>query len=830
MKHFYSLLAAVCCTIVLNAAPPGWTYTVPYTITNNTATTAYGYQARVTFDSQTPIGLGQMNAAGNDIRFGKDCAGTTLFNYWLESGINTTTTVAWVKIDTLPANGTVTFYMYFGNSSATAASAIPGVFIGPHSSTDSVASGGAGGVGNSQRGFRFTANEDVLVTAFGKREPTGTTRYVTLFNYATQAIIAQTQVGGPAAQYSYQNISNPLWLTQGTQYVLELFQGSGDGYYFGTSSQIGQHFTYGDMRYCNSCTQNTFPTNVLTNYHYGYPDMWYWTKINLASAPTITIGSSSSITVVGSLPASVCSGDSVSVSMSVTGGQGPYMYSWMPSASAGSPNAASTMVSPTANQTYTCNVVDQCGASGFATVPVVVNPIPAVTASVNTDSVCSGASFVANGAGAATYSWTGGVSDGIPFMPSAGGTYTVTGTDANGCTDTASVMVEVLPLPSVSGSVTSSSVCAGNSVTFTGSGATSYSWDNGVTDGVPYVPSASGSFIVSGMDMYGCMNYDTVAVVVNTLPAVAAMANPSAVCSGNPAVVSASGASSYLWTSLSSTNSTETVSPTVTTSYSVIGTDSITGCTDSASVTVIVNDNPTVTAAGDSICANDCSSYNVVVTGGNPGYSYSWSPATGLSSTTISNPVVCLSVTTCHTIVVTDTNGCIATSSACTGVAPAPTVVLSGPTSVCVNDGNYTLSGTPNGGTYSGPGVTGNSFNPSSAGNGTHQIIYSFIDANGCTGADTMNIDVTPCVNINENAALNGVSVYPNPFNDILQINVQDGSSQIRIMNAVGAVVYDQKVNAGRNEINTASFASGVYFVEVINANGSATIKLVKNN
>ena len=830
MKHLYSLIAAVCCTIVLNAAPPGWTYTVPYTITNNTGTPAYGYQARLTFDSQTPIGLGQMNASGNDIRFGKDCAGTTLFNYWLESGINTTTTVAWVKIDTLPANGTVTFYMYFGNSTATAVSAIPGVFIGPHSSTDSVASGGAGGVGNSQRGFRFTPNEDVLVTAFGKREPTGTIRYVTLFNFATQAIIAQTQVAGPAAQYSYQNISNPLWLAQGTQYVLELFQAAGDGYYFGTSSQIGQHFTYGDMRYCNSCTQNTFPTSTLSNYHYGYPDMWYWTKTNLSSAPTIAQGSSATISAVGSLPASVCFGDSVSISMNVSGGTGPYMYSWTPSASVGSPNAGTTMVSPAANETYTCNVMDQCGATGFATVPVVVNALPVVIATVSTDSVCAGTAFTANGAGAATYVWSGGVTDGVPYTPSATATYTVTGTDANNCSSTDTINVDVLPLPTVTGIASSSSVCMGTNVTLTGNGAATYLWDNSVTDGVPFAPASTTVYTVMGFDLNGCFNYDTVIIVVNPLPAIAATAANSAICSGSGTTISASGASSYSWPALSSTNATENVSPASTTTYVVIGTDSATGCVDSASVTVTVNSNPSVTAASDSICANDCSQYNAIVTGGNPGYAYSWSPTTGLSSTTVSNPTVCLASTLCHTVTVTDTNGCVGTTTACINVYPATTITLSGPSNVCVNDGSYTLTATPSGGTFSGPGVTGNTFSPSAAGNGTHQIVYAFTDANGCLASDTINVDVTPCAGINENNALNGVSVYPNPFTDLLQINIQDGTSQIRIMNAVGAVVYDQKVNSGRTEINTASFATGVYLVEVTNSNGTATIKLVKNN
>lgn len=100
--------------------------------------------------------------------------------------------------------------MFYNNPGAPVVSAVNGTFFGPNSSTDSVASGGAGGATNSQRGFRFSPNETILVTDFGKREPNGTQRYVTIFNFTTQAIVAQTQVTGPAAQYSYRVLQIPF--------------------------------------------------------------------------------------------------------------------------------------------------------------------------------------------------------------------------------------------------------------------------------------------------------------------------------------------------------------------------------------------------------------------------------------------------------------------------------------------------------------------------------------------------------------------------------------------------------------------------------------------
>lgn len=676
MKKIYSILIGSFITAVAVAQPVGWSYVQPLQAQNNTASLVTNYQLQFTVNTQTPIGAGQMNANGDDIRFGKDCAGTTLFNFWIESGINTASTVIWVKIDSLPASGTMQFYMFYGNASATSASAVMGTFIGPHSSTDSVASGGAGGVANSQRGFRFAPNEDVLMTHVGKREPTGTTRTVTLFNFTTQAIITQQTVGGPAAQYSYNPLTTPVWLITGTQYTLQLFQGAGDGYYFGTSSQIGQHLTYYDMRYCNSCTQNTFPTNTLTNYQYGYPDMWYFTKQTIAVAPTVTPGSLGSGTLITSTSGStaVCPGDSAMVSIAASGGTGTYSYSWLPTTGMANPNAATTMVLPPASGMYYCIVTDQCGNSNFDSLYVTINTPPTVSASVSTDSVCIGGSFIPSGSGAVSYSWSGGLTDGVAFTPTVTDNYTVTGTDGNGCTNIAIAAVEVLNLPSVVANVSANPVCTGDSVVFMGGGAATYTWDNGVTDNMPYLPSGNMTYHVTGTDMYGCMNMDSVTVTIN----------------------------------------------------------------------------------------------------------------------------------------------------------PLPSVVLSGPSMACDLDAAFTLSGTPAGGTFSGPGVTGNQFDPSVATAGTHTLMYSYTDSAGCTGTDSISVTVDLCLSI-ASAETNPVQVMPNPFSEQLIIGLKN-SGHVRIYNNLGQIVFEQEMNAGRNEINTAHFSTGVYSLEVQGTEGTEIIRIVKGN
>jgi hypothetical protein len=799
------------------AQPVGWTYVMPITITNNTATQVVNYQAQLSINTQALIGASQMQSAGQDMRFGKECSGTTLFNYWIESGINTTNTVVWVKLDTLPASGSRTFYMYFGNSSAAAVSAVPGTFFGPHSSTDSVSTGGAGGVGNSQRGFRFAPNEDILVTHFGKREPTGTTRYVTLFNFTTQAVITQQQVSGAAAQYNYGSLSNPIWLTSGTQYVLELFQGAGDGYYFGTSSQIGQHLTYYDMRYCNSCTQNTFPTSILNNYQYGYPDLWYFTKNSVTQPPTISYGSSLTLTTTSS--GAVCAGDSASISAVASGGTPGYTYSWSPATGLSSTTISNPNASPVVTTIYTCNVTDQCGAVMTSFVTVDINQLPTVTATASTDSVCTGGQVTLNGGGAISYSWSGSVSDGVAFTPVSTDTYTVTGTDSSGCTNTATQLVEVLSLPTVVANSTAIAVCDGQNVTFTGSGANSYSWSGSVVDGVPFTPTSTDSYTVTGTDLYGCVNTDSIDVTVNANPVVTGSSTTAAVCFGDSVILTGSGALTYVWDN--SVTDGVAFAPSATMNYVVMGTDS-NGCSGSDTLTVTVNQLPNliVTATNDSLCPGDSTTMNI-----SGATNYIWNP-----SVTVGQPFVPVATTT-YSVTGTDSLGCSSSATQTIHVFDPTNVSVISPANVCVNDGAYSLTGTPSGGAFSGPGVTGSSFNPTTAGVGTHTITYTFTDANGCTYSNTSQTTVGPCVGIATTESVSGMNVYPNPTQDIFYLETNlTGITAAVVTNSLGQVVLSKQISGNRTEFDLAAFDNGIYILTINTASGSHQVKIVKSN
>ena len=123
----------------------------------------------------------------------------------------------------------------------------------------------------------------------------------------------------------------------------------------------------------------------------------------------------------------------------------------------------------------------------------------------------------------------------------------------------------------------------------------------------------------------------------------------------------------------------------------------------------------------------------------------------------------------------TDANGCSAADTTSITVNPLPVVNTGSYGPVCIDASPVSLSGTPSGGTWSGTGVTGSTFNVQTAGVGSHQLIYNYTDANGCSAADTTSITVNVCLDDDfctytqgyfgspKGKACDGDSLYLNP-------------------------------------------------------------------
>jgi gliding motility-associated-like protein len=228
-----------------------------------------------------------------------------------------------------------------------------------------------------------------------------------------------------------------------------------------------------------------------------------------------------------------------------------------------------------------------------------------------------------------------------------------------------------------------------------------------------------------------------------------------------PITINAS--TSYLWTASqpvtipnASTSLTPAVSgiPNGTTTFTLTATVSYGGvsCEYPASADFVNTCCTAVADAGDNV--SFCSGSSAQL--GSPtvdGMTYSWSPSTGLSSTTVAQPTVTLtnagpaSQNFTYTLTVTNVadGGCTATDEVVVTVNPIPVVSAGSYGPVCITNESIQLSGSPTGGTFSGIGVTGNEFNPSV---GTQVITYSYTDANGCSANSTTTIVVNNLPNV----------------------------------------------------------------------------------
>ena len=161
---------------------------------------------------------------------------------------------------------------------------------------------------------------------------------------------------------------------------------------------------------------------------------------------------------------------------------------------------------------------------------ITVHPTPNINAGTD-QALCLGETSTLTASGGNTYTWDNGVINGTPFSPTTTTNYTVTGTSIDGCVNTDQVQVVINPIPTVfaGNDVT---ICPGASIILTGSGADTYTWSNGVMDGVAFVPSGNiSTYTVVGTTSAGCENTDDVLVQFNPINPVTFTPNITLGCS-----------------------------------------------------------------------------------------------------------------------------------------------------------------------------------------------------------------------------------------------------------------------------------------------------------
>lgn len=182
----------------------------------------------------------------------------------------------------------------------------------------------------------------------------------------------------------------------------------------------------------------------------------------------------------------------------------------------------------------------------------------------------------------------------------------------------------------------------------------------------------------------------------------------------------------------------------------------------------------------------------------------------------------------------TDSAGNSSTCSFTITVNPLPVITVSAAASVvCVDDAPVALTATPAGGSWSGPGVTGSSFNPNAAGTGAQSLTYTYTDTStGCTNTGSLTIDVNACTGITETAGIAGMQVFPNPTSGDLQINFARTFAKIEIIitQVNGQRVRDEQFSqTGNVHLSVGDLASGIYFMTVKAGDATQTLKLIRN-
>jgi len=409
---------------------------------------------------------------------------------------------------------------------------------------------------------------------------------------------------------------------------------------------------------------------------------------------TVTITQPTQLQILISSTPAACSQANGTATATPQGGVGPYDFVWTDQASTvlqtANNVAGANTLSGLAQGTYNVVVTDANGC--LSNVSIIVQGAPGnVTSSMaSTPETCAGdcdgtaTVTVSGGTGPYTYSWSANAAN--QTTPTASnlcpGTYTVTYTDANLCSDTAQVTIVGPPAVTALASAAPTTICIGQSSTLncaagggSGSGYT-YAWTpvgTGNVQSPSVTPATTTTYAVVVTDGNGCSSPPSQVTVTVSQPLTAALiANPSPICQGANATLTATpgggngGPYTYTWLPAGTAGNTATavITPTVTTTYTVTVDDGCTTPVATATVTVVVNPNPVPSFVGSPVsgCAPLCVSFT---TPNNPTWvTCGWLYGDGGNGTGNCNPTYCYNTPGTYdvTLTVIDANGCTGTT------------------------------------------------------------------------------------------------------------------------------------------------------------------------
>ena len=471
----------------------------------------------------------------------------------------------------------------------------------------------------------------------------------------------------------------------------------------------------------------------------------------------------------------------------------------------------------------TYSYTDGNSCSNTTTQTVVVNTLPTVAISNLQSAYCVSVTNVPLTGIPAGGTFSGIGVSGNTFDPSTAGqgshTITYTYSDGNGCSNSVTQTVAVNPLPSLSITGLAPSYCIDAAAVNIGGLPVGGTLSGAGISGNTFTPALAGAgtfnITYSYADGNGCSNTTTQGVVVNALPVVAFSGLNSSYCIGNVTaqpLVGAPAGGTFTGQGVSGTNFTP--------STAGVGTHVITysytdgnSCSNSVSQTVTVFDFPQV--AITNLAAQYCIAAGVQTLSGLPsGGTFSGTGITGNSFDPAAAGVGVYDIT--YTF--SDINGCTGTTTQQVQVYAQPTVSITGlANTYCSNDASVTFTGTPSGGTFSGPGVSGNTFFPAISGPGTHTITYAYSDGNGCGNTATQTVVVNPAPSPVISGLASSYCVSANP----VTLNVTPAGGTFSGPGVSGTTFNPGAAGAGVHTIT--------YSVTTGGCTGTASIQVVVN-
>ncbi|MCK9498273.1 MAG: T9SS type A sorting domain-containing protein [Bacteroidales bacterium] len=510
---------------------------------------------------------------------------------------------------------------------------------------------------------------------------------------------------------------------------------------------------------------------------------------------------------------SICNGGSTILSVNAVANNGETLYyQWRKNGTAIETATSSTLTVYTVGEYY-CSLI--AGSASLETEHAIIdiaNPIANLDSEIT---VCPGESTILNPGDFASYLWSDNSTE-ASLTVSTTGAYGVTVTDEFGCTADASTQVIFAVMPEEF-SFKDTTICYGVAHALEGplNNNYSYLWNTGSTN-YSITFEEAGTYSLTVTNEYGCTRTNSANIDFEyTVDAKISDAYEVHSCSNEPNVKLGpiSGGSIWLWSNGSTARTNRVTQPGI---YSVIATDTITGCIGVDTVEVFIHQIPELDLGGDKAY---CADQSLTLSVQEDDCEYIWN--TGDTSQSID-----IEESGFYSVIVTDDFGCWSKDSLNIEIYPMPRVNLGedfemyeNQTAILTTEfGNisYVWSLGPE---YTEHFVTLSSENLNF---GPNVISVTAITVNGCEDSDQVTVTLLEGVNINtENAEM--FYVYPNPTSGIIKINGEN-IEKANLYDSLGRIVFTTE----SNEFDMSDFANGNYTLIIYTQQNSYSTKIVK--